>query len=220
LHSSTIYPPASGAGSIALGGGCLWVIAGPLTLPDDNTVAVVNLATEQAVRTLRLKGDTTAIAFADGAAWVSTNYGGNGLLYAIRANAALPRPYRVELGDSTFGMAVGDGHLWILTWGTNGGVGAGSLQQVLEVDPHTGGVVRRMTFDGRVLWALAVGGGSVWVLANAGVIQLDPSSGRVIRTIPLPSRGHATTCGIAAADDAVWVTMSDGGGDACSTGTA
>jgi DNA-binding SARP family transcriptional activator/streptogramin lyase len=218
LHSSTINPPASGAGSLALGGGCLWVIAGPLTLPEDNTVSVVNLATERPVRTLRLKGDTTAIAFANGAAWVSTNDGGNGLLYPIRAGAALPRPYRIELGDSTFGVAVGDGYLWILTWGTNGGVGAGSLQQVLEVDPHTGDVVRRMTFDGRDLWALAAAGGSVWVLADAAVIQLDPSSRRVIRTIPLPSHGHAATCGIAAANDAVWVTMSDG--SECSTGAA
>jgi streptogramin lyase len=73
-----------------------------------------------------------------------------------------------------------------------------------------------MTFDGRVLWALAAGGGSVWVLAHAGVIQLDPSSGDVVRTIRLPS--HADDCGIAATDDAVWVTMSDGG--ECSTGTA
>jgi DNA-binding SARP family transcriptional activator/streptogramin lyase len=218
LHSSTIYPSASGAGSLALGGGCLWVIAGPLTLPDDNTVSVVNLATEQPVRTLRLRGDTTAIAFADGAAWVSTNDGGNGLLYRIRADAALPRPYRVELGDSTFGVAVGERYLWILTWGTNGGVGAGSLQQVLKVDPHTGEAVRRMTFDGRDLWALAAGGGSVWVLADAGVIQLDPSNGRVVRTIPLRSHGHTATCGIAAANDAVWVTMNDG--SECSTGAA
>jgi DNA-binding SARP family transcriptional activator len=217
LHSSWIDPPPSGAGSLALGGGLLWAIAGPLTRPDDNTVSAINLATGSSVRTLRLTGDTTAIAFADGAAWVSTRDGSNGLLYAIRAGAALPRPYRVELGDSTFGMAVGYGHLWILTWGTNGGVGAGSLQQVLEVDPHTGDPVRRMTFDGRVLWALAAGGGSVWVLAAASVVQLDPSSGRVIRTIPLRSHGHASTCGIAAANDAVWVTMSGG---ECSTATA
>jgi DNA-binding SARP family transcriptional activator/streptogramin lyase len=210
LHSSWIDPPPSGAGSLALGGGLLWAIAGPLTLPDDNTVSATNLATGSSVRTLRLTGDTTAIAFADGAAWVSTSDGSNGLLYAIRAGAALPRPYRLELGDSTFGIAVGDGYLWVLTWGTNGGVGAGSLQQVLEVDPHTGVVVRRTTFDGRVLWALAAGGGSVWVLAEAGVIQLDPGSGRVIRTIPLSGHGRATTCGIAAANDAVWVTMTGG----------
>jgi DNA-binding SARP family transcriptional activator/streptogramin lyase len=217
-HMSTIYPPPPGAGSLALGGGYLWVIPGPLTLPGDDRVSLVNLATDQTVRTLRLKGDTTAIAFADGVAWVSTSYGGDGLLYAIGAGAARPRSYRVELGDSTFGMSAGEGHVWLLTWGTNGGVGAGSLQQVLEVDPHTGGVVRRWTFDGQVLWAIAAGGGSVWVLASASVIQLDPRrSGHVIRTIPLRSRGRASTCGIAAANGAVWVTIGNGN---CGTGSA
>jgi Bacterial transcriptional activator domain len=218
LYSSTIDPPAPGAGSLALGGGYLWVIPGPLTLPGDNRVSAINLATDQPVSTLRLKGHTTAIAFADGAAWVSTSDRRGGLLYAIRAGAARPRPYRIELGTSTFGISAGEGHVWILTWGTNGGVGAGSVQQVLEVDPHTGDVIRRMTFDGQDLWAVAAGGGSVWVLADAGVIQLDPSSGRVIRTIPLRSHGRAATCGIAAANDAVWVTMGDGG--ECSTGAA
>ena len=216
-HMSTIYPPPPGAGSLALGGGYLWVIPGPLTLPGDDRVSLVNLATDQPVRTLRLKGDTTAIAFADGAAWVSTSYGGDGLLYAIGAGAARPRSYRIELGDSTFGMSVGEGHVWLLTWGTNGGVGAGSLQQVLEVDPHTGGVVRRWTFDGQVLWAISAGGGSVWVLASASVIQLDPRSGHVIRTIPLRTRGRASTCGIAAANDAVWITIGNGN---CGTGSA
>lgn len=220
-HSATINSPASTAGSLALGGGYLWAIAGPLTLPDDNTVSMVNLATERAVRTLRLKGDTTAVAFADGAAWVSTNAGGNGLLYAIRAGAPLSPPSHLELGDSTFGIAVGEGHLWILTWGTNGGVGAGSLQQVLEIDPHTADVVRRWTFDGKVLWGLAVGGGSVWISADAGVIQLDPTSGRVVRTVPLSTHGRAPSCGIAATNDAVWVTVGDSTVEgACSTGTA
>jgi hypothetical protein len=101
---------------------------------------------------------------------------------------------------------------------TNGGVGPGSLQQVLEVDPDSGDMVRRRTFDGRNLWALSAGGGSVWVLAGASVIQLDPRSGHVIRTIPLHSRERAATCGIAAANDAVWVTIGDGG--SCSGGSA
>ena len=216
-HTSTIYPPPPGAGSLALGGGYLWVIPGPLTLPGDNRVSLVNLATDRPVRTLRLKGDTTGIAFGDGAGWVSTSHAGNGLLYVIRPGAARPRSYRVELGDSTFGISFGEGHVWLLTWGTNGGVGAGSLQQVLEVDPHTGNVVSRATFDGQDLWAISTGGGSVWVLANASVIQLDPRSGHVIRTIPLRTRGHASTCGIAAANDAVWVTMGNGN---CGTGSA
>ena len=169
------------------------------------------------MRTLRLNGDTTAIAFGAGAAWVSTNDAGNGLLYKIRPDATRPRSYRVELGDSTFGMSVGEGGVWLLTWGTNGGVGPGSVQQVLEVDPRTGHVVTRTTFDGQDLWAISAGGGSVWVLASASVIQLDPRNGHVVRTIPLRSRQRTSTCGIAAANDAVWITMGNGN---CGTGSA
>lgn len=213
-----VFPvPPPGAGSLALGGGYLWVIPGPLTLPGDNRVSLVNLATSTPVRTLRLKGHTTGIAFGAGAAWVSTSSGGDGLLYAIPAGSARPRSYRVELGDSTFGISVGEGGIWLLTWGTNGGVGPGSVQQILEVDPKTGRVVKRMTFDGQDLWAISAGGGSVWVLAAASVIQLDPRSGHVVRTIPLRSGENAPTCGIAAANDAVWVTMGKGH---CGTGSA
>src|SRR5919201_3866682 len=102
-HTSTIYPPPPGAGSLALGGGYLWVIPGPPPLPGDNRVSLVNLVTDRPVSTMRLKGDTTGIAFGDGAGWVSPSHAGNGLLYVIRPGAARPRSYRVELGDSTFG---------------------------------------------------------------------------------------------------------------------
>jgi hypothetical protein len=91
------------------------------------------------------------------------------------------------------------------------------LQQVLQVDPDTGEVVTRTTFDGKDLWALSAAGGSVWVLADTSVIQLAARSGHVIRTIPLRNGKHTTTCGIAAANDAVWVSMGDG---MCSTGSA
>jgi DNA-binding SARP family transcriptional activator len=215
--ASTVAVPPPGAGQLALGGGYLWVIPGPLTLPGDNRVFQVNLATSHPLRTVRLKGDTTGIAYGAGAAWVSTNDGGNGLLYALPADRAQPRSYRVETGDSTFGISIGEGGIWLLTWGTNGGVGVGSVQQVLKFDPRTGRVAVRRTFDGQDLWAIAAGGGSVWVLADASVIQLDPKSGGIIRTIPLRSREHPPTCGIAATNDAVWVTMGSGH---CGTGSA
>ncbi len=215
--ASTLSTPPPGAGSLALGGGHLWVVPGPLTLPGDNRAFLFNLATGRPVRTLRVRGDTTGIAFGAGAAWVSTSYRGDGLLYGIPAGTGRPRSYRVELGDSTFGISYGEGGVWLLTWGTNGGVGPGSVQQVLEVDPRTGHVGPRRTFDGQDLWAIAAGGGSVWVLADASVIQIDPRSGHVVRTIPLHPRDHAPTCGIAAADDAVWVTMGRGN---CGTGSA
>lgn len=213
----TILMSEPGAGSLAIGGGYLWVIPGPLTLPGDNRLMQVNLATSIRVRTLRLKGDTSAIAYGAGAAWVTATYRNNGLLYAIPPGLGPPRVSTVELGGGTFGMAIGEGGIWVLSWGTNGGVGTGSVQQVIEVDPRTGQVVRRTTFDGQDLWAIAAGGGSVWALADASVIQLDPKNGQVIRTIQLRPRPKAPTCSIAASNDGVWVTMGTG---KCSTGSA
>ena len=87
---------------------------------------------------------------------------------------------------------------------------------LLEFDPDTLQRVKRIPFYGRGLWALAAGGGSIWVAAssnssprNSSVIQLDPRSGRIIRTIRVGSPDHAMPCGIAATNDAVWVTVGD-----------
>ena len=73
-HTKIIRLPRPGAGSLALGGGYLWVIVGPYTAPGDNRITQVSLARDQPVRSWQLKGDTVAIAFGDGAAWVTTNY--------------------------------------------------------------------------------------------------------------------------------------------------
>jgi hypothetical protein len=221
-HTKTIRLPRPGAGSLALGGGYLWVIVGPYTAAGDNRITQVSLASGQPVRSWQLEGDTVAIAFGDGAAWVSTNSAGEGRLYAIRPGA--PRPQLVHLGND-FGalplplaIAVGEGGVWVITWGTNGGIGPGSPQELIEVDPDTLQVVKQRRFFGRGLWALAAGGGSIWVAAssnsrplNSSVIQLDPRRDRIriIRTIPVGSPNHAITCYIAATNDAVWVTVGD-----------
>jgi hypothetical protein len=216
-HTKIIRLPRPGAGSLALGGGYLWVIVGPYTAPGDNRLTQVSLASDQPVRSWQLKGDTVAIAFGDGAAWVTTNYGGVGLLNVIRPGAQRPESVRLENRDNgLLAISVGEGGVWVVTWGYNGGIGRGSPQALLEVDPDTLQVVKRREFFGRGLWALAAGGGSIWVAAssnssprNSSVIQLDPRSGRVIRTIPVGSPNHAITCGIAATNDAVWVSVGD-----------
>src|SRR4029453_6020700 len=115
-----------------------------------------------------------------------------------------------------------------MTWGTNGGVGAGSPQALLELDPDTLRMVKRIPFYGRALWSMAAGGGSVWVIAGAvgaveadggsyddSVIQLDPRRGRTIRTILSgnSSSKHTNLCGIPATSDAVWVSVGDAGCD-------
>ena len=217
-HTKIVRLPRPGAGSLALGGGYLWVIVGPYTAPGDNRITQVSLARDQPVRSWQLKGDTVAIAFGDGAAWVTTNYAGVGLLNVIRPGAQRPESVRLENGNlsAPLAISVGEGGVWVITWGTNGGIGRGSPQALLEFDPDTLQRVKRIPFYGRGLWALAAGGGSIWVAAssnssprNSSVIQLDPRSGRIIQTIPVGSPNHAITCGIAATNDAVWVTVGD-----------
>jgi DNA-binding SARP family transcriptional activator len=223
-HTEIIRLPRPGAGSLALGGGYLWVIVGPYTAPGDNRITQISLASDQLVRSWQLKGDTVAVAFGDGAAWVATNDAGVGLLNVIRPGAQRPESVRLGSGDlsAPLAISVGEGGVWVLTWGTNGGVGAGSPQALLELDPDTLQVVKRIPFYGRSLWFFAAGGGSVWVIAGAAgaatpsgggaddsVIQLDPKSGRIIRTIPVGSWKDASPCGIAAANDAVWVSVGD-----------
>ena len=98
-HTKIVRLPRPGAGSLALGGGYLWVIVGPYTAPGDNRVTQVSLARDQPVRSWQLKGDTVAIAFGDGAAWVTTNYAGVGLLNVIRPGAQRPESVRLENGN-------------------------------------------------------------------------------------------------------------------------
>ena len=229
-HTKIIRLPPPGAGSLALGGGYLWVIVGPLTYPGDNRVTQVSLSSGQLVRSWQLKGDTVSIAFGDGAGWVGTNNAGVGLLNVIRPGAQRPEPVRLGNGDLSVPLAisVGEGGVWVLTWGTNGGVGAGSPQALLELDPDTLQVVKRIPFYGRALWSVAAGGGSVWLLAGVAgavdsggggyddsVIQLHPRSGRIIRTVPVGSSSSKNTnlCGIAATNDSVWVSVGDAGCD-------
>jgi DNA-binding SARP family transcriptional activator len=229
-HTKVIRLRRPGAGSLALGGGYLWVIVGPLTYPGDNRITQVSLSSSEPVRSWQLKGDTVSIAFGDGAAWVGTNYAGVGLLNVIRPGAQRPESVRLGNGDLSVPLAIsaGEGGIWVLTWGTNGGVGPGSPQALLELDPDTLRVVKRIPFYGRALWSMAAAGGSVWVIAGAvgaveadggsyddSVIQLDPRSGRIIRTILVGSSSskHTNLCGIAATRDAVWVSVGDAGCD-------
>ena len=143
------------------------MIVGPLTYPGDNRITQVSLSSSKPVRSWQLKGETVSIAFGHGAAWVGTNYANVGLLNVIRPGAQRPESVRLGNGDLTVPLAIsaGEGGVWALTWGTNGGVGAGSPQALLELDPDTLQVVKRIPFYGRALWSVAAGGGSVWVTA-------------------------------------------------------
>jgi DNA-binding SARP family transcriptional activator/streptogramin lyase len=221
-HTSYIPIPPPGAGSLALGPGYLWAIAGPITTPGlDNRVWLVDRATNQVVRSLQLAHETTAIAFGDGAAWIGgfatertiqsgpPPWTGASWLSVVRAAASV-HSYRLEVGDTAGPSAVAVGYrkVWVLTHGPGPGI---DNQQLLEFDPHKREVVNDIQLGSRKPNSLAVGAGSVWLTnqIDASVTQLDPRTGRIIRTIPVGEPRTAATCGIAATRDAVWVTVGD-----------
>ncbi|TMM25824.1 MAG: hypothetical protein E6F94_07600 [Actinobacteria bacterium] len=221
--TSKIHLPPPGAVSLALGAGYLWAVAGPKTTPGtDDRVWLVDPASDRVVRLLRLGRETTSIAFGDGAAWIGAfaneheiasfpaPWRGASWLFSIKFGAAGPRTqsYRLETGDTAgpSAVAVGDGKVWVLTCGTcNIGV---DNQKLLEFDPGTGLVVKRIPLGSRNPNALAVGAGSVWLVnqVDASVMQLDPKTRR-IRTIPVGNPRTAAICGIAASRNAVWVAI-------------
>jgi DNA-binding SARP family transcriptional activator len=221
-HTSTTPIPWPGAGSLALGPGYLWVIAGPITTPGgDDRVSLVDLASNRVVRSLKLGHETTSIAYGDGAAWIgslakeptiasSPPSTGASWLSVISPAAPGPQSYRLETGDTSGpGVAVGYGKVWVLT--SCGTCNIPDNHKLLEFDPHTRQVVKSIPLGHREPNSLAVGAGSVWLTnqIDASVTQLDPKTGRIVRTIPVGEPRTAATCGIAATRDAVWVTIGD-----------
>jgi DNA-binding SARP family transcriptional activator len=210
--TSKIHLPPPGAVSLALGSGYLWAVAGPKTTPGiDDRVWLIDQASNRVVRLLRLGRETTSIDFGEGAAWIGAFANGASWLFSIRTGATGLRmqSYRLETGDTAgpLAVAVGNRKIWVLTCGTcNLG---GDSQKLLEFDPDKGKVVKRIPLGSRNPNALAVGAGFVWISSqvDASVLQLDPKTRRIVRTISVGEPRTAAICGIAASRDALWVAV-------------
>jgi len=234
LKAETIHVPGPAVGYEALGGGYLWTVVGPYTFPgEDDRVSLIDPVSNVVVDSVRLGHATTFLAFGDGTAWVGAGMNeGNGLsgpsfgaswLYAIRTagdergQLALDQhPLRrlLTTGDTwgPVGIAVGEGAVWVLTCGicALGPKPYPEHRLLLKVDPDTLQVLKRIPLD-RATDYLAVGAGSVWLTAKNDrfVWQLEPTTGRILRAIPLRKKDGAFTCSITATPKAVWVTIGD-----------
>jgi DNA-binding SARP family transcriptional activator len=229
LKAETIHVPGPYVGYEALGGGYLWTVVGPYSLAgEDDRLTVIDPVNNVVVDSVRLGHATTALAYGDGTTWVGAwmagtsgpSYGA-GWLYAIRTGGdelgqlSLDRhPLRrlLETGD-TWGpvaIAVGEGAVWVLTCGicNLGPKPYPAHRMLLKIDPDTLQVLKRIPLD-RATDYLAVGAGAVWLTAakDRFVWQLDPTTGRIRRAIPLRKKNGAHTCAITATPNAVWVTI-------------
>lgn len=204
LETKTIAVPRPGAGAEAVGAGYLWVIAGPATQPSGNDrVSLIDVRSRRLASSIQLGRATTAIAFGYGSAWIGTFDRSESSAWVTRVRAGSDREsVGIEAGDGwgPLSIAVGEGSVWVLT-------SAGTL---VRMDPETARILRRIHMAAREPAFVAVGAGSVWTanLDDFSVSQIDPRTNRVVRTIPLGSYTRVL-CGIAATQDAVWVTVGD-----------
>ena len=132
------------------------------------------------------------VTFAAGAAWV-TNYGDGTV---SRIDATTGRVTEVHTGGTPIGIAPAGGRVW---------VGLGD-QGIAAIDTRTGTVSDTIATDGSAGWT-AYDDDHVWVNVGSTVVQVDPASATITRTVPVGDRPLDGTV----ADGRVWV--GDGGAD-------
>jgi DNA-binding beta-propeller fold protein YncE len=141
-----------------------------------------------------------AIAFGYGSAWV-VNFGSKSLS-VIRTGSSRAQTIPLPLGtdDAPLAVATGAAAVWVVS---RDGV-------VVRVDPDSRRVVARIEPETGAEESLdiAVGSRFVWVTNRAAnsVSKIDSRTNRLVRASPL-GRVGVVPCGVAAAADAIWVTM-------------
>jgi hypothetical protein len=194
------------------------VTVGPLTFTGrDDRVTLLDLRMPRVATSLRLGRTTTALAFGVGSAWIWLFDWPTHSTWVEQLTAHAGRALRIERAavridqDDSWGVldiAAGEGGVWALTCGHCNEGGAG--QTLVRIDPRTRHVLARIPMTKQLPAFLAVGAGSVWVGNSEGhsLSQVDPRTNRIARTIPLGGYDRVV-CGVAATDDAVWVTIGD-----------
>jgi streptogramin lyase len=115
--------------------------------------------------------------------------GANGATLVVASQTSLPK-------GNSLSLAVGYRAVWVT------GIGV-----TYQVDEATGRIVRTIptpgTFPDGCRSGIAAGAGAVWVTHGCrGIYRIDPRSGRVTASLPVPDVGDA----IAVARGMVWVT--------------
>ena len=189
-------PTGTGAASMAVADGTLWV------LETAGTVVRIDPAASAAVgKPLRVPANAEAITVGDGALWVASVVPGD--LAAPHDDAVTRvdlatgrRVATITVRRAPLDVAAMPGAVWV----TNSGGGGDS---VARIDPQTNRVAGRPVTTGASPQSLAVGGGSLWVANHDArtVTRIDHVSGKVVADIPVPSEPHRVAYGA----DAVWV---------------
>jgi streptogramin lyase len=112
---------------------------------------------------------------------------------------ALAPSLKVDVGESTYGLASSGGSIWA------GGLAVGD---VVQIDPASGKIVRRINVGSRV-FNLASAPGAVWAVANLSstATRIDTRSGKVTATVRVGTGPYDVEWGFGSA----WVSNAESG---------
>jgi streptogramin lyase len=196
--AATIPLPASGATSITVGAGAVWVT---VTAAGTTSLYRLDPATNAIVETIALGPSTgvdgSVVRVGEGAVWVAT--GGGSLVARVdpQTSAITRVPASPETQPS--GIAFGGGFVWVVAQpGT-----------VYKVDPHTTTIAAAIDFDGGPPGRAADGEGSVWISdripGSDRILRYDPQTGAA-QTI----RGCSEPWAFVAGGGFLWATTHPG----------
>lgn len=155
---------------VTAGAGAVWVTHGC------QGIYRIDPRSGRVIASLRVPDVGDAIAVAGGLLWV-TSYRGDLLRIQPRTGQILGRPVPVGFGDWT--MVPDAWALWVTSYGSGPPGGT-----AIRVDLATGAVQRFGNLD-----VQAVGASSLW---TPQVQRIDPATGRVIASLPMPSASQVT----------------------------
>jgi hypothetical protein len=148
------------------------------------------------------RASETDVAAASDAVWVLNRSQPSVDATLVRVDPATDQVVaRIAVGPAAVRVAAGDGSVWVLRSSPNS-------SDLVQVDPATNRVARTVPLGNLTMPAMASGGyllvagRAVWVTHRAGILRVDPGSGRV--TTVMGSDRYGPLSGLAAAGGSVW----------------
>ena len=202
-----------GAGAMAVVAAIAVVLTAVLTRGSssvevgETSLAVIDPNTNKVAHALDLGFKSNLIAAGEGYVWIVDPNGST--LWRIDPETREKKGLGIAVGAGTipFGLAVGEGSVWVA-------VLRGTKQVVLELGPEVGDLRNTIPYGGQAeapvlfrLNPLAVGNGAVWAIDSAvgGVWRIDPRGGR-----PRKLAEGLDALMLAAGSSGVWVAGSSG----------
>jgi streptogramin lyase len=183
------------AGFLTVAAGSIWLTIPVLGQPTaDQTLWRVDPRTGAIEAHAPLRANPVSLAADDRYVWVA-NIDGNTV---TRVDVLTNQAKQVETSVGPAAVATCAGSLWLTHY----------IPEVWRIDPMTARAQRKIHLETPTTRGIACGGERVWVSTESGLLELNPSSNRVVRSIDLIAPERETgPSSIAYLNDDLWVSI-------------